>query len=93
MIWYSFLTVLSIERSTKWSIGSTMKGIQPNPIIVGMNLIGTGPIFPPAGNFTLTKYSVLCTILLMMNPGMATLAKSCQSNASNDVIATFFVTF
>mmetsp|Transcript_17887 Transcript_17887/g.41765 ORF Transcript_17887/g.41765 Transcript_17887/m.41765 type:complete len:154 (+) Transcript_17887:2428-2889(+) len=77
------LVVLSNAKSTRLSIGFTMNGIDPSPAVVGSHFemsIGRPAVLPTA-NFE------ALTIMLMVKPGIATLAKDCHSKVSKLAIA------
>lgn len=76
--WKNFLKVLSIRKSTPWSIGLTIKGILASPMAVVVHfLIGRLNFL-----FLLKRNNDRAQSRLIVNPGIATDARVCQIRVS-----------
>ena len=88
---YNWRIVLSITHSTPTSIGWTIKGIIPKPIIVGPNFCTRNKCFLQLGlkllNLILSnQWCVWWTVWWIAIPGRAKLAAPCHKIASPPLI-------
>ena len=80
-----FRVVLSIQKWTPESIGWTINGITPSPTAVVIHFL----VFKGTFGATFARENKLAAhILLIVNPGIITDAKACQTSVSKAAIPT-----